>query len=175
MLSKKSNAHLLESLSQRLTSVRSFLTFFLTTLSPLDQQIVELADVCGPAGSEEDLQAMLLTEETASGGDMIASTRSERNLSSLERYTIGVIGKDGEAKVKGKDAKELAAAKVGSTAIREWLRKKIENEENKVGEKLRENLDDDDDDDDDDGDDERALNASVPALGLSNRAVYEGE
>jgi len=170
MLSKKSNAHLLEPLSTRLASVENFLTLFLLPFSPLEQSIVELQDVCGPAGSEANLGAVLLTEETISGGEMIAEERSKKGLNQLERYMIGVIGKDGERKVKGKDAKELAAGKVGSTAIREWLRKKIEDEERNVGEKLRVNEDDEEDEDD-----ERAAAASVPALGLSNRAVHDGE
>lgn len=181
MLAKKSNPELLETTTERLAAVDHFVSTFRDTLSgPLEQSIVELQDVCGPAGTEEDLQAMLLTDETISGGDMIAKTRQDRGLSALKRYVIGVVGAGGETDVKGNDAAELAAAKVGSTAIRRWLSQEPLSVQCQARRRTRALTDTHL------GSDmkpqgshsfsaeSRPASASVPALGLSNRAVFEG-
>lgn len=177
MLAKKTNLHLLEPIEERIAAVDDFIRRFRATMmSPLKQDVVPLADVCGPAGSETDLQALLVTEETISGADFIAKTRDERGLGALERYVIGVVGAQGENDVKGEDAAALAAAKVGSTGIRKWLdgqsaevqatlrrRRKAEMRRQRQlqsgGSAMA----------------ARPMAASVPALGLSNRAIFEGE
>lgn len=175
MLAKKSNAHLLEPLEERIAAVKQFITTLRSTMPPLKQDVVELADVCGPAGSEADLQALLVTEETIAGADTIAKVRSERELPPLERYVIGVLGAGGETDVKG-DAAELAAAKVGSTAIRKWLAERPPalqaraRRRNKVRYGLASPSGSGDA-----TDRPRPMAASVPALGLSNRAVFEGQ
>lgn len=171
MLAKKSNPQLLESIDERRAAVNDFLAKFRSTTTPLQQDVVELADVCGPAGSEADLEALLVTDETLSGAETIAKTRSERGLSGLSLYTIGVVGAGGETDVQG-NASQLAAAKVGSTAIREWLAKQSPSVQAKARrqrrrldrtvQKLQEQ-------------ESRPMAASVPALGLSNRAVFDGQ
>lgn len=176
MLAKKSNAYLLEPLEERIAAVNSFLATFRSTMAPLQQDVVELADVCGPAGSDGSLEALLVTEETLSGADTIAKTREERGLGALERYVIGVVGAGGEVDVKG-DAAELAAAKVGSTAIRKWLSEQSPKVQATARRKRRR---------DRKGQGEqtngaaphstsRPMAATAPALGLSNRAVFEGQ
>ncbi|CAO1613491.1 unnamed protein product [Parajaminaea phylloscopi] len=179
MLAKKSNPDLLESTQERIAAVDSFIARFRRTLGgPLQQHVVELQDVCGPAGTENDLQAMILTEETVSGGDMIDKTRQERNLPPLERLVIGLVGAGGETTVEGQNASELAAAKIGSTSIRKWLSKqsslvraqarkharevsRIQARQDLASSSLATQ--------------ERPAAASVPALGLSNRAVFDGQ
>ncbi|PWN21550.1 WD40 repeat-like protein [Microstroma glucosiphilum] len=176
MLAKKSNAYLLEPLEERIAAVERFLTTFRSTMTPLQQDVVELADVCGPAGSDGSLEALLVTEETLSGADTIAKTREERGLGPLERYVIGVVGAGGEVDVKG-DAAELAAAKVGSTAIRKWLSEQSPKVQAVARRKRRRDLKRQGDQAD--GASSQATNrpmaASAPALGLSNRAIFEGQ
>lgn len=167
MLTKKKHAELLEPLDKRLKRVDDFLELFGRVLNPyaaVRREVVKLADVAGPAGTEEDLQALILTDETASGGDYIDKVRIERGFNKLARLTIGVLGSSGEMEVKGKDAAELAAAKVGSSSIREWLAS------NKTTRGRDAELDRDDFDEPDHS--KRPVGASVPPLGLSNRAVF---
>ncbi|KAK0552636.1 Elongator subunit elp2 [Tilletia horrida] len=137
MLAKKAEAHLLEDLETRKERVRDFVDRFWNGLHPdphqsdasegegqrLEIDAVTLKDVAGPAGTEEDLQALVLTDETISGGEFIDKVRAEKGLGALEHFVIGVLGAKGETDLggKGTDAKTLAAAKVGSTAIRKWL------------------------------------------------------
>ncbi|CAD6921236.1 unnamed protein product [Tilletia controversa] len=134
MLRSKAEPALLESIEIRKERVREFCELFVRALRPgattatgekgaLELEIVTLEDVAGPAGSEADLQALVLTEETLAGGKAIAEIREGRGLGSLREYVIGVLGAKGETDLGGvgRDAKELAAAKVGSTAIRKWL------------------------------------------------------
>ncbi|KDN41784.1 WD40 repeat-like protein [Tilletiaria anomala UBC 951] len=157
MLKKKSNAHLLEGLPERIDRVDTFIRRFRSCFFPIKQDVVELADVCGPAGTDADLNALLVTDETIAGANMVADERKKNGLQPLERYVIGVIGAAGETVVHGKDAAEFAASKVGSTAIRKWLTSKGQ----QAGAHPLSAS-------------ERPIGASVPPLGLSNRAVYEG-
>ncbi|PWN52592.1 WD40 repeat-like protein [Violaceomyces palustris] len=171
MLTNKNHASLLESLEDRIDTVERFIRLVRTPFSPVKQEVVQLSDVCGPAGTEEDLQVLVVTDETIAGGEFIAKTRSEAGLPKLENLTIGVIGAAGETDLQG-DAKALAASKVGSTAIREWLSRKgprflaaVERRKRTLAKdpKASETAE------------ERPVGASVPPLGLSNRAVFEGQ
>lgn len=181
MLAKKSNPHLLEPTEQRIAAVNRFLAAFRSTLAcPLDQLVVELQDLCGPAGTERNIQAMLLTEETIAGGDLIEKTRQERGLDALDRFVIGVVGAGGETDVTGQSAADLAAAKVGSTAIRNWLSKQSFHIQARARRGAREMLKRSQGHIS--GDSPRSLGgakrpsaATVPALGLSNRAVFNGQ
>lgn len=177
MLSKKSNPHLLETTGERIAAVDDFVQMFRSNMQQpgLQRSVVELQDVCGPAGSEADLQAMILTDETVSGGDTIDKTRQERGLATLERHVIGVVGAGGETDVKGESAAELAAAKVGSTAIREWLSKQSTRVQTAARRKTRMRLRQYNSTVRASSSQQRPAAASVPALGLSNRAVFEGQ
>lgn len=181
MLTKKSNAHLLESLEDRIASVNAFISLFRLPFTELNQNVVQLSDVAGPAGTEADIQALVVTDETLSGADFINKMRQDKGLNALENWTIGVLGSEGETDLKG-DAKALADSKIGSTAIRKWLsaggprrahalaalcqtRRRMLQSLLKQGDSATEassNID------------ARPVGASVPPLGLSNRAVFEG-
>jgi elongator complex protein 2 len=171
MLAKKKHAEMLEPLTERLAAVDAFLTAFRSTMTPLVQDVVQLSDVCGPAGTDADVQGLLVTDETLAGADMIAKVRSENGLGELRRHVIGVIGAEGETSMQG-DAAQLAAAKVGSTAIRGWLAKRQADSPSSGAsahaqqeEFLRlagRNG-------------SRPVGASVPPLGLSNRALHSAD
>ncbi|KAL9934101.1 hypothetical protein V8E36_007183 [Tilletia maclaganii] len=141
MLASKAEPQLLESIERRKERVASFIESFTFALrgpreeggaaGTIEAEVVTLRDVAGPAGTEADLQALVLTEETLAGGETIAKIRQENGLGPLEQHVIRVLGAKGEIDVGkasagdssagAKDAKALAAAKVGSTAIRKWL------------------------------------------------------
>lgn len=166
MLAKKKQAHLLEPIADRIGRVSGFMSRFCALLGrPLQYDVVKLEDVAGPAGTDCDLSALLFTDETVGGAEFIDGVREKNGLARLDRFAIGVIGAAGETDVKGKDASELAAVKVGSTAIREWLAERqakgdvqeailaLDQTPTLTG-------------------DARPIGASVPPLGLSNRAIY---
>lgn len=61
----KKNKHVLESLTDRIDRVRSFLTAFKPSLEYL---IVPIQDVYGPTTTDPDIQALVISKETLSGG-----------------------------------------------------------------------------------------------------------
>ncbi|KAK0559693.1 Elongator subunit elp2 [Tilletia horrida] len=131
MLRSKAEAGLLESIERRKERVERFVRAFSAAWREAEGQgaveidAVTLRDVAGPAGTETDLQALVLTQETLSGGAFIADVREKNGLGALDQHVISVLGAKGETGLGGQggetDAKQLAAAKVGSTAIRKWL------------------------------------------------------
>uniref|UniRef100_V5ESK5 Elongator complex protein 2 n=1 Tax=Kalmanozyma brasiliensis (strain GHG001) TaxID=1365824 RepID=V5ESK5_KALBG len=181
MLTKKSNAHLLEPIDERIACVNAFISFIRLPFTPIDQQVVKLEDVAGPAATEADLQALVVTDETLSGAEFIDNKRKENGLSSLEDWVIGVVGSEGQTDLKG-DAKALAESKVGSTAIRKWLvqqgPRRVQALEtakrHRVSHQLRLTTSDQEAEAEESNVSSRPVGASVPPLGLSNRAVFEG-
>ncbi|PWN35711.1 WD40 repeat-like protein [Meira miltonrushii] len=166
MLAKKKHAELLESIQTRLDRVALFMNAFCNAIgrTELFHDIVILKDVAGPPGSDPNITALLFTDETVGGADFIDKERTKRDLKVLDRFTIGVIGASGETDVKGKDASELAAAKVGSTAIRGWIEKnKVKVKPTPASLEKVPTL----------NGDPRPVGASVPPLGLSNRAIFD--
>lgn len=166
MLAKKRHAELLESIQTRLDRVALFMNAFCNAIgrTELFHDIVILKDVAGPPGSDPNITALLFTDETVGGADFIDKERTKRDLKVLDRFTIGVIGASGETDVKGKDATELAAAKVGSTAIRGWIEKnKVKVKPTPASLEKVPTL----------NGDPRPVGASVPPLGLSNRAIFD--
>lgn len=61
----KANKHVLESLTHRLDRVRSFLTSFKPSL---EYDIVPIQDVYGPTAVDPNIQALVVSKETLSGG-----------------------------------------------------------------------------------------------------------
>lgn len=184
MLTKKSNAALLEPIDERIATVNAFISLVRLPFIPLNQRVVKLEDVAGPAATEADLQALVVTDETLSGAEFIDGKRKENGLSSLENWVIGVVGSEGQTELKG-DAKALAESKIGSTAIRKWLvsqgPRRVQALEtakrHRISYQLRLTKANETEGSDQAGDDNvssRPVGASVPPLGLSNRAVFEG-
>jgi elongator complex protein 2 len=158
MLSQKKSAHLLENIDKRIERVSKFLENFRKPFYDLEREVVKLQDVAGPAGTEANIDALLFTDETVSGADFIDKERQKNGLNKLERLSIGVIGAQGETDLQEKDAGKLAAAKVGSTAIRQWLNSRVNTTPLDQVATLN--------------GEERPVGASVPPLGLSNRSIY---
>jgi pantetheine-phosphate adenylyltransferase len=65
LLVNKANKHVLESLIHRTDRVRSFLTSFKPSL---EYDIVPIQDVYGPTAVDPDIQALVVSKETLSGG-----------------------------------------------------------------------------------------------------------
>lgn len=156
LLSSKSNYELLEPLEDRIDNVRQFLQRQSPEVGEgegVELDIVEIHDPFGPTAWDGDIQALVVSKETLSGGEAVNRKRREKGLGELDVWVIDVIAAEGAAQpigesgsgktdqvgkggVHGKeggvgktrdlshvnDEGELKALKMGSTAIRQWIK-----------------------------------------------------
>ncbi|CAL1705139.1 unnamed protein product [Somion occarium] len=116
LLQNKANKHVLEPLSVRCERTRNFLALFNPSITP---DIVPITDVYGPTAWDPNIQALVVSRETLSGGKMIEKLRREKNLPSLKTFVIDVISS--EACIETEDPDILKKAKMSSTFIRQWI------------------------------------------------------
>lgn len=117
LLKNKKFADLLESISFRTQTVRTFLTLIARNL---ELDLVPIQDVYGPTAYDPDISALVISEETRAGAGSIADLRWEKGLQPLEVFVIDVIG-DQEGKLP---VDKIAEVKMSSTKIRERLSRK---------------------------------------------------
>ncbi|KAJ7063422.1 hypothetical protein C8F01DRAFT_1250969 [Mycena amicta] len=117
LLVRKAHAEVLEPLSERIAAVRAFLNTFRPGLL---YDIVPINDVYGPTGWDPNIQALVVSKETASGAASIASHRAEHGLPALETFTIDVISAT-DPNISDDNADLMKQAKMSSTYIREWI------------------------------------------------------
>ncbi|KAH8106808.1 Nucleotidylyl transferase [Cristinia sonorae] len=117
LLKNKANKHVLEHLPKRTERTRAFLTLFKPSV---EYDIVPINDVYGPTAWDPNIQALVVSKETLSGGAAIAKHRKEKNLPSLRTFVIDVISST-EANLDAADAEALKKTKMSSTFIREWI------------------------------------------------------
>ncbi|KAG6812103.1 hypothetical protein H0H92_004403 [Tricholoma furcatifolium] len=125
LLTKKSNAQLLQSLEERMERVRAFLSLF---RPGIEYYIVPLQDVCGPTGYDPNVQGLVVSHETISGSEAIAAVRNEKGLSELQTFVIDVISPHSPA-IDPEDMELLRNTKMSSTFIRQWMVDKAVKEE----------------------------------------------
>lgn len=124
-LKSKSNAEELEDLETRLKGVNAFLK----RCGPGDVKldVVEIHDALGPTAWDPEIEALVVSRETLSGGAYVNKIRKEKGLGELEILCIGVISSIvaeeagttvNLSEANGEQLKEL---KMGSTAIRGWI------------------------------------------------------
>ncbi|SCU89327.1 LADA_0E14862g1_1 [Lachancea dasiensis] len=89
LLQNKKYAEFLESFEMRCQNVRKFVTRMKPTLQ-LD--LVPLRDVCGPTGAVPEIQSLIVSRETESGGKFVNSVRKEKGLSTLKIHAVNVLG-----------------------------------------------------------------------------------
>lgn len=147
LLSSKSNSTLVQPLHQRIEGVENFLSRCGARRPGEDGEgvamdVLEIHDGFGPTAWDEDIDALVVSTETRSGGEMVNRVRKEKGLRDLELFVIDVIASNlvdgaepdeaaGEGKTSAEvktvdlseetDEKKLKHLKMGSTAIRQWL------------------------------------------------------
>ncbi|KAL4254050.1 hypothetical protein ABKN59_002486 [Abortiporus biennis] len=121
LLVNKANKQVLQSLSTRISHVRTFLTSFKPSLQ---YQIVPINDVYGPTAWDPNIQALVVSRETLPGASMIESRRKEKSLPLLKTFVIDVISST-EASLDDEDTEALKKTKMSSTFIREWIKEKL--------------------------------------------------
>jgi len=122
LLVNKSNKHLLQSIVERTSRIRAFLTLFKPSL---ELDIVPIDDVFGPTGWDPNIQALVVSKETLSGGAAIEKWRKEKGLPSLETFIIDVIS--AKEILDTEDEEYLKKTKMSSTFIRQWISAKEPN------------------------------------------------
>ncbi|KAF8216290.1 hypothetical protein K438DRAFT_1796950 [Mycena galopus ATCC 62051] len=117
LLTRKAHASVLQPLPTRTAAVRAFLSQF---KPGLEADVVAISDVYGPTGWDANIQALVVSKETADGARAIATHRAAHGLPALQTFTIDVISST-ETNVSDIDADLLKQAKMSSTYIREWI------------------------------------------------------
>ncbi|WFC99549.1 Elongator subunit elp2 [Malassezia yamatoensis] len=148
LLVNKKHRHFVEPIAERLCAVRRFVRAFRTPFSPLELDVVPISDVCGPAGTDPELNLLVVTEETAKGADTIAEARQKNCVKAVDVHVVSLVNA------------AASTDKVGSTAIRGWLESKgmDPSDARPLDMDYQQILA------------EAPSSAGVPALGLSNRA-----
>jgi len=116
LLVKKKHKQVLETISERMHRVQSFLEAF---KPGIEYDVVELNDVYGPTAWDPNVQALVVSRETLPGAGSIEKLRAEKSMPRLEVFVIDVISADNTDHVP--DAETLMKIKMSSTAIREWI------------------------------------------------------
>lgn len=120
LLSSKSNASLVQPLDVRIASVEAFLR---RCGGGKMMDVLEIHDPLGPTAYEADIQVLVVSKETVSGGGMVNRVRREKELGELELFVVDVIAADERRDLTGeKDEGRLKELKMGSTGIRQWIR-----------------------------------------------------
>ena len=102
LLASKSNASFVQSLKDRVTVIEQFLlrrgAYKLDGSSPTMQQkgavqmdVVEIFDGYGPTAWDDDIQALVVSQETLGGGKAVNKLRGEKELPLLDIFVIDVI------------------------------------------------------------------------------------
>ncbi|VEU20874.1 DEKNAAC101699 [Brettanomyces naardenensis] len=108
LLVNKKFAEYLESYEERVSSVTNFVKL---VKFDLRIDIYQINDVCGPTAQINEIDALVVSLETASGGDYINNVRKEKGFKQLDICVIGVIGTNPDEDDKFKD-------KLSSTHLR---------------------------------------------------------
>jgi pantetheine-phosphate adenylyltransferase len=138
LLTKKDNRDVLESLPERIQGVHRFMELFKPSLV---YDIVPIHDVYGPTATDPNIQALVVSKETASGGKagkclmaiialpggvltciraQVDKCREEKGLPRLRTFVIDVISHSSH-RLEAEDVETLKQAKLGSTYIRQWI------------------------------------------------------
>lgn len=109
LLLKKKYKEYLESFDRRCENVQHFLALLKPTLLV---EIVPIRDVCGPTGTVPEIECLVVSRETVSGGEFVNKTRIEKGLPKLDIYVVNVLGgkeEDGwKEKLSSTDLRRMA-------------------------------------------------------------------
>lgn len=101
LLKNKKYKEYLQSFEQRLSITDKFIKKI------CDKQVYEIykiVDICGPTGYLKDIDCLVLSKESASGGEYVNNFRKSINYPELDIFEIGLIG--GENKLSSTDLRK---------------------------------------------------------------------
>ena len=99
LLKSKSNAELVEPIQKRIDAVETFLRHHggqdlalpLEKCGRVSMDVVEIQDAFGPTAWDREIDTLVVSRETLSGGEAVNSLRKEKGLPELKLYIIEVI------------------------------------------------------------------------------------
>ena len=116
LLGSKKHAKQLQSLSERIKSVETFLA----NIKPgLKYEVVPISDAAGPTAHRSEFEALVVSEETKASGGKLNEIRKDKNFPEMKILCIDVVGSHGVV-----EREEWDKLKMSSTAIRELLAKR---------------------------------------------------
>ncbi|KAG7662286.1 uncharacterized protein J8A68_004180 [[Candida] subhashii] len=118
MLKKKKFAEVLQSYESRQQSV---LDFFRLIVGQRDIQfeLYEINDICGPTGYVKEIDSLIISAESVSGGDFVNKYRLDHGFNELDITVINVIGSEEST------SDNSWKGKLSSTDIREQHAKRL--------------------------------------------------
>lgn len=116
LLKTKKHVDFIETIETRMTSVRSFFHLINRVLS---FSVAPISDIYGATIIDPEIDAIVVSQETISGGNMINEERKRKNMKELDIFCINMISDQGIV-----DNIESISMKLSSTAIREKMAKK---------------------------------------------------
>ncbi|KAF9427871.1 hypothetical protein BGZ94_003955 [Podila epigama] len=111
MLKTKKFKEFMEPLDKRIAAVKTFLRVFKRSLTC---EVVPIHDMYGPTTIDKQLQALMVSKETAKGGEAVNKERANRQLPPLNIEIINVISPT-------ETAVDEVSLKISSTYIRQYL------------------------------------------------------
>lgn len=100
LLTKKKYAEVLDPLPARVNAVCTFLQRIVSPQQTF--QIYQINDVCGPTGYIEEIDALIISDETAKGAEFVNDYRKKHGFAPLKVISIDVIGGSSENNWEGK-------------------------------------------------------------------------
>lgn len=89
LLQNKKYKEVLQPFDTRCSNVKRFLQ----KLKPsLNVEIVAIRDVCGPTGTVPEIEALIVSRETVSGGEFVNKVRKGKGLQALDIHVVNVLG-----------------------------------------------------------------------------------
>ncbi|SCU86922.1 LANO_0C09582g1_1 [Lachancea nothofagi CBS 11611] len=89
LLQNKKFPEFLESFEMRAKNVTGFVNRVKPTLRV---EVVPLRDVCGPTGAVPEIESLIVSRETESGGRFVNAVRKEKGLTTLAVHVVNVLG-----------------------------------------------------------------------------------
>lgn len=112
LLVNKKFSEVLEPLDRRVSLVCKYLQKNLD--AGVDFNIYQINDICGPTGFVKEIDALVISQETAKGAAFVNDYRKKQGFPELEIITVAVIGGDGSG-----NAENNWKGKLSSTDLRE--------------------------------------------------------
>jgi len=91
LLKNKILSELIEPVDERISNIQQLIELY---KPGLNHKVVSITDPCGPSGTDDDLQLLVVSQETHKGGDVVNKKRCENNLLPLEVFIIDLIEED---------------------------------------------------------------------------------
>ncbi|KAG7195022.1 uncharacterized protein KQ657_004135 [Scheffersomyces spartinae] len=115
LLKNKKYSEVLESFEVRMNRVINFIE---RLKIPINYQIYEINDICGPTGFVKDINTLIVSGESIKGGDYVNKYREQKGFPQLDVIAIKVIGSENA------DVSNSWQGKLSSTDIRKAEYKK---------------------------------------------------